>query len=542
MTHYCHSTLPPAVSEHLSLAGRGYYGIGGIARYFAEPLSLAELADILLWSVGQRLPIALMGSGSNILFSDDDFSGVVISLGRMECFFWLSDDELLCEAGVENSHIAEELLRAGKGGGEWLYRLPGQIGATVRMNARCFGGEVSAITAAVLTLSVEGCLRWRLPEEIFYGYKHTALMEKPEIVVAALLRFSHARPEQEIKALMEGHEGEREAKHHFDFPSCGSTFKNNYAVGRSSGSIFEELGFKGMAEGGAMVSPHHANFIYNSGGATAREVLTLAARMQHAALAEVGAQLDLEVQCIGLFDGDLLASCGVAFASDTLDSSKGWAGLLWNPQGEGALATQESLFPRVLMQGPLVGYSCLEREFPAGALVVVEQLRSLEDAAFNPQAPFLRWTTRSGDPAFFAVKPPSTIPAGSFTDGLWNYGVSELFIASVVPGGGYLEFELTPASHWVALRFDAPRKRAKGFEALSAEPWLQAVHKVEGEGRFGMEFSWELLRPFVKGDILALQCSASSGRGEFALFPWWHQAPLPADFHQPERFFQIRLL
>lgn len=535
-------TIPPAVSEHLSLAEKGYYGIGGSARYFAEPGSLAELADILLWSVGQRLPLALMGRGSNILFSDADFAGVVLSLGRMERMHWLSDDELFCEAGVENSRIAEELLRAGRGGGEWLYRLPGQIGATVRMNARCFGGEVSAITAAVLTLSVEGCLRWRLPEEIFYGYKHTALMESPEIVVAALLRFSHARSEEETRALMEGHEGEREAKHHFDFPSCGSTFKNNYAVGRSSGSIFEELGFKGMREGGAMVSPHHANFIYNSGGATAREVLTLAARMQRAALAEAGAQLDLEVQCIGLFDADLLASCGVPSVADKREPSKKWAGLLWNPQEEGAASTPELLFPRMLMQGPLLGYAALDREFPAGAFVAVEQLRSLEDAALNPQAPFLRWTTRSSDPALFAVKPPLTIPAGSFLDGLWNYGISELFIASGVPGGGYLEFEMTPEGHWIALRFDAPRKRTKGYEVLSAEPWSQAVHKVQGEGRFGMEFSWKLLQPFVNGEMLALQCSASCGRGELALFPWWKNAPQPADFHQPECFFRIRLL
>ncbi len=541
MTYYCHST-PPAVSENVSLAGRAYYGIGGSARFFAEPNSLAELADILLWSVGQRLPLALMGSGSNILFSDSDFAGMVISLGRMEHMHWFSDDELFCEAGVENSRIAEELLRAGRGGGEWLYRLPGQIGATVRMNARCFGGEVSAITAAVLTLSVEGCLRWQLPEEIFYGYKHTALMDKPEMVVASLLRFAEARPIEEIRALMHGHEGERKAKHHFDFPSCGSTFKNNYAVGRSSGSIFEELGFKGQSEGGAMVSPHHANFIFNKGGATATEVLTLAARMKHAAFAEAGAQLDLEVQCVGLFDGDLLASCGVPSAADKLEPSKGWAGLFWNPQKEGAAATPELLFPRMLMQGALVGYSCIDREFPAGAFAAVEQLRSLEDAALNPEAPFLRWTTSSSVPALFPLKPPSTIPPGSFTDGLWHYSVSELFIASGTPGGGYLEFEMSPEGHWVALRFDAPRKRAKGHEVLSAEPWLKAVHKVQDEGRFGMELSWKLLHPFVKGDILALQCSASSGRGELGLFPWWPNASLPADFHQPERFFRIRLL
>jgi UDP-N-acetylmuramate dehydrogenase len=539
---YLHQSLPPSVIEDVLLQERGYYGIGGSARFFAQPKSPAELADLLLWSLTQRLPLALMGSGSNILFSDGDFPGMVISLGRMERLFWISDDELFCEAGVENTRIAEELLSAGRGGGEWLYRLPGQIGATVRMNARCFGGEVSEITAGILTLSVDGCLRWQLPDEVFYGYKHTSLMEKPEMVVAVLLRFPQTLSVEEIGALMHSHEAERSGKHHFDFPSCGSTFKNNYVAGRSSGSIFEELGFKGQSEGGAMVSEHHANFIYNRGGATAGDVLRLAARMKYEAFEKLGAELDLEVQCIGLFECELLASCGVSFALDRRDTSKGWAGLLWNPQEEVVVAIPEPLFPRMLMQGPLVGYFGLDREFPSGVFVCVEQLLSLQDAAAAPEAPFLRWRTRTNDSALFALKPSSAIPAGSFTDGLWSYGVSELFIATGDPGGGYLEFEMTPAGHWVALRFDAPRKRAKGCDILSAEPWGKQVSLFENEGCFGMEFSYDLLQSFITGDVIALQCCASSGRREFALFPWWQAPSSPADFHQPDHFFRIRLL
>lgn len=541
MTFYRSSTMP-SVLENVSLGKRGYYGIGGKARFFAQPGSPAELADLLNWSLDQQLPLALMGSGSNILFSDNDFPGMVISLGGMQRLFWLSDDELFCEAGVENSRIAEELLLAGRDGGEWLYRLPGQIGATVRMNARCFGGEVSAITAAIQTISLEGRLRWQLPDEVFYGYKQTSLMEKPEIVVAVLLRFPQIRPVEEISRLMQGYEEERSAKHHFDFPSCGSTFKNNYALGRSSGTIFDELGFKGQSEGGAMVSKHHANFIYNRGGATAGDVLRLAGRMKDAALEQVGAKLDLEVECIGLFDADLLGSCGVRFVPDRLDSSKGWAGLLWNPQEKGVVSLPDPLFPLTLMHGPLVGYSGLDREFPTPVFVSVEQLLSLQDAAADPAAPFLRWTTLDKHEALFVVKPPSVIPAGSFTDGLWHYSVSELFIASGDPAGGYLEFEMTPDAHWVALRFEAPRKRAKGCDVLSPEPWEKQVRLVQGEGQFGMELSWELIEPFVTGELLLLQCCASSGKGEFALFPWWQHPSLPADFHQPAHFFRIRLV
>jgi UDP-N-acetylmuramate dehydrogenase len=529
-TLHCH------FESDVSLASRTYYGIGGTARFLAFPASLSELSNLLIWNRTYRFPLALMGSGSNILFSDSEFHGIVISLERMERHFWLSDDELFCEAGVENTLIAEELSSVGRGGGEWLYRLPGQIGATVRMNARCFGGEISAMTSGILTLSVDGRLRWRLPDEVFLGYKQTSLMDNPEIVVAVVLRFSERRPVEEIRRVMCEHEEERTKKHHFDFPSCGSTFKNNYAVGRSSGMIFEELGFKGQSEGGATVSEYHANFIYNKGGATAEDVLRLAARMRAAAFEQAGAELDLEVQCIGLFDAELLALCGVGFVADHCEPSKGWVGLLWSP-AQKEKSIQDALFPRTLMQGPLAGYFGLDGEFPAGVVVEVQQLCSLEDASAAPEAPFLRWTTRSNGSALFSVKAPSS---GGFTDELWQYSVSELFIAGA---GGYLEFEMTPEGHWVALRFDAQRKRARGFEILSAEPWNREVALVQEAKCFGMEFCWQLLQPFISEEqVIALQCAASSGRGEFGLFPWWQRPSSPADFHQPDQFFRISLL
>jgi len=531
-------TLPCYCESDVSLAARTYYGIGGTARFLAFPASLSEFSNLLIWNRTYRFPLALMGSGSNILFSDHEFPGIVISLERMQRLFWLSDDELFCEAGVDNTLIAEELFSAGKGGGEWLYRLPGQIGATVRMNARCFGGEVSEITDGILTLSFDGRLLWKRPDEVFHGYKRTSLMDNPEIVVAVVLRFPESRPAEKIRSLMLGYEEERSKKHHFDFPSCGSTFKNNYAAGRSSGLIFEKLGFKGQSEGGATVSEYHANFIYNKGGAKAEDVLRLVARMRAAALEQAGAELDLEVQCVGLFDAELLASCGVGFEADHRESSQGWVGLLWSPtQKENTF--QKPLFPRILMQGPLADYFAFDREFPAGVFVEVEQLCSLEDAAAAPEAPFLRWITRSNDPLLFSLKAPA--PAG-FTDELWQYSVSELFIAGAL-GSGYLEFEMTPEGHWVALCFDAQRIRAKGFEVLSAEPWNREVSVVQEEKCFGMEFCWHLLQPFMgEGQVIALQCAASSGRGEFGLFPWWQMPSSSADFHQPDQFFRISLL
>ena len=537
-------SLPCFYESEVSLATRTYFGIGGTARFLAHPSTPRELAELLLWNRDHHFPLVLMGQGSNILFSDTAFPGIVITLDRMQSLFWLSDDDLFCEAGADNTLIANELLKRSRGGGEWLYRLPGQIGSTVRMNARCFGGEISNITKGIITLSIGGQLRWQTPDEVFHGYKHTSLMDKPKIVVAVILHFPLTRSQQEINTLMQGYNDERSKKHHFDFPSCGSTFKNNYTAGRSSGSIFEELGFKGQHEGGAMVSDHHANFIFNKGGATASDVLKLAAKMRTAALEKANVQLDLEVECIGLFASKLLAPCGVRHVADSNDPSKGWAGLFWNPQHKPEIKDiPEPNFPQILIQGPLVGYRGMDREIPSGTFVEVQQLISLKDAIADPDSAFLRWTTRSGgNSALFSIQPPSIYPAGNFTDGLWNYGVSELFVAHGDQHSDYLEFEMTSEGHWLALRFTDPRKRDESSDIPSPAPWANDVRMIGDKKCFGMEFSYKLLQPLIKKETIALQCCSSSGTGEYGLFPWWEPSSAPADFHQPAHYFRVRLL
>jgi UDP-N-acetylmuramate dehydrogenase len=202
----------------------------------------------------------------------------------------------------------------------------------------------------------------------------------------------------------------------------------------------------------------------------------------------------------------------------------------------------ELFFPQVLIDGSFVGYRCADREIPPGGFVAVEQLLSIHDAITSPEAPFLRWTTRNSNSALFSLIPPSVTPPGTFTDGLWQYGVSELFIAYPDSSAGYLEFEMTPEGNWVALRFDAPRKRSNGYAILSKEPWMEDLTMVKSEEHFGMEFSYNLLEPFINRKSIAMQCCVSSGRGEYGLFPWWEESTGPADFHQPEHFYRVNLL
>ncbi|NTW10349.1 MAG: UDP-N-acetylmuramate dehydrogenase [Chlorobiaceae bacterium] len=532
-------TLPCPFERDVLLSEKAYYGIGGRATAVAYPESVSDLAELLLWNIEKRYPLVLMGASTNTLFSDEEFPGIVISFEKLRKMFWISETDLFCEAGVENTRIAEELLLCRRSGGEWLFRLPGQIGATVRMNARCFGGEISMITAGIGAIHADGRLLWHLPAEVFLGYKQTSLMDSPEIVTGVLLRFPQTALSSEIEHEMRRYEREREEKHHFDFPSCGSTFKNNYEAGRSSGRIFDELGFRGQKEGGAEVSRYHANFIFNCGGATAADVLRLAGRMRTSAREIAGVKLDLEVQCVGRFDRGLLEECGVSYVGDPDDDAKGIAGLWLHPEKDGL--EKSTVYPRKLVEGPISGYFGRNREYPPGVFSVVEQLVSLEDARREPQMPLLRWTTMAGEGGAFAVKPSESAEKGKFVDGLWQFSVSELFVGRGDRQGGYLEFEMTPDAHWVALRFSSPRERQEGFGKLSAEPWEKDVRRFCDNGLFGMEFTYALLEPFIAEGNVALQCCASSGRGEYGLLPLWPSRKEPADFHQPAAFFRARL-
>ncbi|NTV92363.1 MAG: UDP-N-acetylmuramate dehydrogenase [Chlorobiaceae bacterium] len=535
-------SLPCPFLKDVDLSGKAYYQIGGKTRFFAIPESVRQIGDLLCWNRIHKLPLALMGMGSNTLFSSEPLDGIIISLEKMNRMFWISEHELFCEAGVENSAISEELLEKERGGGEWLYRLPGQIGSTVRMNARCFGGEIADVTSGIITASISGALRWYKPDEVFIVYKNTSLMDRSEIVIAVVLSFSANKKHNEIHELMQSFENERLQKHHFDYPSCGSTFKNNYEVGQSSGRIFEALGFKGVREGGAQVSSHHANFIYNTGGATSSDVLRLAAKMRAAAASEIPAKLDLEVQCIGLHPKNQLEACGVPFAPDRVNDEMGWAGMLWLPHYERVKSALYDHHPELLLQGPLTGYSHEYPSFPGGITVSVEQLLSLDDAVHAPQQPFLRWSTIASDPSVFRRQPGAVYGENGFTDELWQYSVSEIFLGHGNTEKEYVEFEMTADGGWVALKFSQKRQRAIGYETPSQEPWKTHTTRFYEQNRFGMTFSYSLLEPFVADRTLAMQCAASIGESRYGLFPWWKNPYGTPDFHQPERFYRVQLV
>ncbi len=183
--------------------------------------------------------------------------------------------------------------------------LPGQLGATTRMNARCYGGEMSQIADVVHTVDRFGKEIRRSGQDFFYGYKNTSAMKHDEIVVRIEFGLRKGNAE-EIKQEMDRCEKDRKDKGHFLFPSCGCVFKNDYSVGESSGSLLEKAGAKLLKVGKAEVSPYHANFIYNK-GATSKEILELSFLMRELVQNKFGIRLEYEMEILGNIPTELAA-------------------------------------------------------------------------------------------------------------------------------------------------------------------------------------------------------------------------------------------
>ena len=283
-----------------------YYATGGTCDALYEPRSIADLQAAVraINAAGQRY--FLLGGGTNSLVLDEHFPGAVIvfkHLSELRC----DAAKITCGAGVENSAVARLALDRGLAGAAWMYRLPGQIGGTVRMNARCYGGEISQIVRKVTVVTREGEIKIYVnPRQVFRGYKDTLFMDNGDLVAGCEMQLLPNGDKAAIEAQMLFCEKDRESKGQFTHPSCGCVFKNDYAVGVSSGVLLDKAGAKDLKSGGAGVSPSHANFVFNK-GATSRDVLEVSFAMRERVYQMFGAWLEYEMEVLGELPPDLKA-------------------------------------------------------------------------------------------------------------------------------------------------------------------------------------------------------------------------------------------
>jgi UDP-N-acetylmuramate dehydrogenase len=266
-------------------------GTGGPARAFAEPGTVAEVEELLR----REMPVATIGLGSNLLVADEGFDGLVLKLGGDLAAVEVEGELLRVGGGAANAVCLHRARTAGLGGFEFACAIPGTIGGGIWMNGGAYGGDFSQVLVRALVATAGGT-GWLTPAELGLSYRHSRL-EHGQVVVQAELRL-RPRPADEIKATVRGLNAQRKAAQPTNRRTFGSVFKNpDHEL--SAGRMLEACGLKGHRIGGAQISPKHANFIENAGGARTADALALMAEARRRAHEQFGVELVHEVELLG---------------------------------------------------------------------------------------------------------------------------------------------------------------------------------------------------------------------------------------------------
>jgi len=262
------------------LAPHTTFRVGGPADVLVEPRDEGELVEVLRAAGEQEIPLRILGGGANLLVRDEGVRGAVVRLSRLD---GRRGDRV--QAGRPLPRLVRETLREGLGGLEALAGIPGTLGGAIRMNAGGRAGTIGDVVRAVEVLTLGGEFR-RLPRPaVGFRYRGSALDGCVVVAAELELRPSPQAPERFASLLRD-----KRRTQPLDRCSAGCIFKN--PPGQAAGRLIEACGLKGVRCGGARVSPRHANFIVNEGGATASDILRLIDLIRK----RVPVPLELEVQ------------------------------------------------------------------------------------------------------------------------------------------------------------------------------------------------------------------------------------------------------
>lgn len=273
------------------------YRIGGPARWFATVESLEALSAVLRECGRLDVPWTVVGQGSNLLVADEGYDGCVVVLSG-EFKAWSFDEaegRFTVGAAAPLGRIVQEAYRRGVSGLEFAVGTPGTVGGAICMNAGNRTQWIGARVASVTTFAPEAGLRRLRGSDIEWGYRRSSL-PAGEVVVECELACQPGQPLR-IQQDMEAALARRKQRQPLGMPSCGSVFRN--PEGESAGDLLERCGLKGRRVGGAQVSELHANFIVNTGGATAQDVAALMKIARDEVMRVHGIELRPEVRFLG---------------------------------------------------------------------------------------------------------------------------------------------------------------------------------------------------------------------------------------------------
>lgn len=272
------------------------FRVGGPADLLVEPESQEEVCRLLQEIHTQKVPLTVIGNGSNLLVMDKGIRGCVVKLGSSLKQLILDGCTIRVEAGVLLSRLASAAAEGGLAGLEFASGIPGSLGGALLMNAGAYGGEIGDLVRSVTVADSRGELRVLDQEEMGFRYRHSAVMDSGDIILGATLELTQDDPDA-IRERISEFTRKRVSKQPLNFPSAGSTFKR--PPGYFAAALIDQAGLRGYRIGDAQVSEKHTGFVVNRGHATAAEILQLMDDVKERVHAASGVWLEPEVRIIG---------------------------------------------------------------------------------------------------------------------------------------------------------------------------------------------------------------------------------------------------
>jgi UDP-N-acetylmuramate dehydrogenase len=290
--------------KDFSLKNKNTWLVGGKADWYFEPTSIAQLIEAQKWAQSKQLNITILGSGSNCLISDQGVEGLVIGMSQLKDRNIKIEKNILyihAQSGVQKSELLKIFLKYKLAPALFLAGIPGDVGGGVSMNAgiaemyipREFGELVSSVSV----LKPDHQIVSYNHDSIEWKYRHT-MGWQPGIICEAVLRWPIIEV-QDILTKVRDANRLRLSKQPLDMPSCGSVFINPTGTLMKAAQLIDKAGFKGRQIGGAQISSKHANFIVNTGNATAQDMADLIRLAQSEVKAQFGIELNSEVVWMG---------------------------------------------------------------------------------------------------------------------------------------------------------------------------------------------------------------------------------------------------
>ena len=274
-------------SENVSLAPKSTFKVGSTCSIFTAPISLEQFQSCLKVLISSDVPFYMLGGGSNTVFPDSNYDGVIISTENLKEIKVIAEDDttvsIRCMAGTPMASFVNFCTANCYSGVEQFAGLPGSVGGAVYMNARCFNKSINEVFSSASYITPDTAEikeitynenEWAYKVSPFQPKGGSGLIEIHKYVLSATFNLTKIELDKKIEIENECKKyiNERVSKGHFKYPSAGSVFKNNRSFGKPSGQLIDEAGLRGYKIGGAQVAPFHGNFIINVDHATQNDI------------------------------------------------------------------------------------------------------------------------------------------------------------------------------------------------------------------------------------------------------------------------------